>query len=325
MKLMTMQRVRRVRYYSQAFFQQLLVPNSVFRVQLERKLAALSDEDRAAIMARVNYCDKLDDPFPVPTNAKTLRETPCWVHSMYYYDYRSIVRHFPADVRAEVSFEDDRHVRPRPAFVKSRPVGDGNANSVLLKLDSTRHFVPCRDELAYENKKDRLVWRGAVWQEHRKTFLRSYWNHPLCDAGQVNVPEAAEEKRWVKPGMSIREQLNHKFILSIEGNDVATNLKWISQTNSLCFMTKPKFETWFMEGRLVPGAHYVELRDDYADLPEKVEHYLQHPDEAKAIIANFQAWHRPFTDRGQEELVGLLVALKYFDRSGQFSVPGVFQ
>lgn len=321
---MTMQRARRVRYYSKAFFQQFLVPNGWYRSQLGRKLAAGSDDDRNALMARVHYCNKLDAPFPVPEEALPLRDIPCNVHSMYYYDYRSVVRHFPAGVRAAVSFEDDCDHKDCPTMLKSRPVGDGNANSVVMKLDSNRHFVPCSDPLRYEDKKDLLVWRGAAWQEHRKAFLRTYWNHPLCDAGQVNQPGSPGERHWVKAPMSIREQLGYKFILSIEGNDVATNLKRISQTNSLCFMPRPKFETWFMEGTLQGGAHYVELRDDYADLPEKVEHYLAHPDEAKAIIANFQAHHRQFEDRAQEELVGLLVALKYFDRSGQFSIPGIF-
>jgi hypothetical protein len=324
MKLMTMQRVRRVRYYSKAFSQHFLVPDSFYRRQLQQKLDTLSDYGREAVLERVGYCNKLGDPFPVPEHALTLRQIPCTKHTMYYYDYRKIVRHFPPHVRAVVSFEDDRGYKECPTMLKSRPVGVGNANSVVMRLDSTRHFVPCRDPLRHEDKKDLLVWRGAVWQGHRKAFLRQYWNHPLCDAGQVNSADDPEERQWVKAPMSIRQQLDFKFILSIEGNDVATNLKWISQTNSLCFMTKPKFETWFMEGALKAGIHYVELRDDYADLPEKVDHYRANPEEAKAIIANFQAHHRQFVDRKQEELVGLLVALKYFERSGQYSIPGIF-
>lgn len=124
---------------------------------------------------------------------------------------------------------------------------------------------------------------------------------------------------WNKPFMSIPEQLQHKFILSIEGNEVATNLKWIAQSNSLCFMTRPKFESWFMEGTLVGGKHYVELADDYSDLPVKLDHYLAHPAEAEQIIANFKRYYDRFRDPVTEELAGLLVIQKYLELSGQTS------
>jgi hypothetical protein len=76
--------------------------------------------------------------------------------------------------------------------------------------------------------------------------------------------------------MSIEEQLQHQFVVSVEGIDVATNLKWIMASNSLCLMRRHRFETWFMEGALVPGYHYVELADDHSDLPEKIRYYQDH-------------------------------------------------
>ncbi len=121
--------------------------------------------------------------------------------------------------------------------------------------------------------------------------------------------------------MSVPEQLNYKFILSIEGNDVATNLKWAMASNSLCFMTRPKFETWFMEGTLIPAYHYVELKDDYSDLEEKIHYYTHHPDEAKAIVRNANRYVAQFRNESRERLIGMLVLQKYFERSGQLSLP----
>jgi len=72
--------------------------------------------------------------------------------------------------------------------------------------------------------------------------------------------------------MTIDEQLEYKFILSLEGNDVATNLKWIMSSNSLAFMPRPKYETWFMEGNLVPNHHYILIKDDYSDLEERLKY-----------------------------------------------------
>jgi hypothetical protein len=119
--------------------------------------------------------------------------------------------------------------------------------------------------------------------------------------------------------MSIAEQLEYKFVLSLEGNDVASNLKWILSSNSLCFMPRPRVETWFMEGQLVAGRHYVLLRDDFADVEQKVLHYSRHPDEARRILRNAQAHAARFADREAEDLVALLVLRKYFEESGQLA------
>ena len=77
-----------------------------------------------------------------------------------------------------------------------------------------------------------------------------------------------KEEWWCHP-ISLYDHLAYKFIVALEGNDVASNPKWIMFSNSVAVMPKPRFETWFMEGRLIPNYHYVEIRDDYADLTEK--------------------------------------------------------
>ncbi len=117
--------------------------------------------------------------------------------------------------------------------------------------------------------------------------------------------------------MSIDEQLRNKFIISIEGNDVATNLKWIMSSNSLCLMRRPRFETWFMEGALVPGHHYVLLKDDFSDLEEKLDYYRSSPEEAIGIIQNANAYVEQFKDPVLEQLLGVLVMQRYFTLTNQ--------
>lgn len=65
---------------------------------------------------------------------------------------------------------------------------------------------------------------------------------------------------------TIREHLDYKFIIALEGNDVASNLKWVMSSNSLAVMTRPTCETWFMEGQLIPDYHYVEVKEDFLTL-----------------------------------------------------------
>jgi hypothetical protein len=80
------------------------------------------------------------------------------------------------------------------------------------------------------------------------------------------------------------------------------------------------FETWFMEGRLEPGRHYVLLRDDYSDLSEKIDFYTRNTGEALTIIRAAHDHVNQFKDRKKERLVFLLVMAKYFALSGQLDL-----
>lgn len=316
MQEITNQKVRKLLYYTNAYTNRYIVPNAYFRKQLKRKLDRIKDEDRGYILDRLNHYHKVQEPFTVSDQAVMLNQVPDSSQTVYYYDFLPILQHFPEAVRFDYAFGDVNWIPEVPSLVKSRPIAPDNANGIVMKLEAIRHFRPIIDPVKYEDKIDKLVWRGAGWQPHRRAFLKQCWDHPLCDVGQVNEQEDTPAG-WMKAKMSIPEQLQYKFVLSIEGNDVATNLKWIAQSNSLCFMTKPKMETWFMEERLVPNVHYVELRDDYADVEEKINHFIAHPNEAKDIIHNFQQYYEQFRNPLREELISLMVVEKYLSLSGQ--------
>ena len=113
--------------------------------------------------------------------------------------------------------------------------------------------------------------------------------------------------------MSIRKQLEYKFVFCIEGNDVATNIKWAMSSNSLVFSCKMKYETWFMEGRLQPDYHFVLIKDDLSDIEEKILYYSKHTDEALKIIKNANDWVKQFMNKEIEDMISFLVIQKYFD------------
>ena len=85
--------------------------------------------------------------------------------------------------------------------------------------------------------------------------------------------------------LGIEEQLQYRYLLSLEGNDVATDLKWKLASSSLVLMPKPTKEGWLMEGKLEPWVHYVPV-----DSPDDVEGEMQclreHQAEVKNIIGN---------------------------------------
>lgn len=147
-------------------------------------------------------------------------------------------------------------------------------------------------------------------QPHRFRVMGMYFNPPLCDLGQVN--NAGGNPDWLKPKISIIDHLKYKFILSLEGNDVATNLKWIMSSNSIAVMPMPKYETWFMEGTLIPDFHFICIKKDYSDLAEKLQYYIDTPIEAQKIVTNSHAYVKQFLDHKLEDLISLLVLQKYF-------------
>ena len=305
---------RKLRYYSASLIK-LMAPDALFRYRLDRILAGHQDQDLEDILERVNYYNKRQTPFVLDTHARQIADFRYERRGTYYLDAKSVVRYFDPAYRFAYRFGDVTQVPESPAFVKSRPIDGDNANAVLLKLNRIRHYNFVDDSQPFESKRNAVVWRGKCFHEQRRSIVRHLHDKPGMDIGQTD-PNLKSQPDY-RPFMSIQDQLNYKFVLSLEGKDVATNLKWILASNSLCLMPRPRFETWFMEGRLEPYRHYVPLRDDCADLEEKMNYYATHTGEALEIIANAQRHVAQFRDRRREQLISLLVARKYFELSGQ--------
>jgi hypothetical protein len=278
---------------------------------MRRRILSRQRTKSSALQKRVNYYIKRNTAFTLaePTMIANYKKTGGWT---YFFDLYSTIRYFPKQDQLQFINGDVTHIPNVPSFVKSRPIttDNHNQNSVLLKLNKIRHFNFIDDPIAYQDKKDMAVWRGAGTKAHRAVVIQRFYNHPQCNIGQT---KPLDGKPWVKERMSILEQLEYKFILAIEGNDVATNLKWAMSSNSLVIMAKPKFETWFMEGLLQPGVHYVEVSDDYSDLIEKMDYYLKHEQESLQIIQNAHQWISQFDDPKAEKAIELMVAEKYFN------------
>ena len=82
--------------------------------------------------------------------------------------------------------------------------------------------------------------------------------------------------------------------------------------NSVAVMPRPTYETWFMEGRLIPNYHYIEVKPDFSDVEERMNYYIHHPEEAEEIIRNAHAYVDQFRDEERERLISLHVLDKYF-------------
>ncbi len=275
------------------------------------------------IQDRVNYYNKLKDFMPLPDETLHEHHGHYYVfldqlkqfklhtfHSAYYYDLMQVGRAFSPDIKIGYVPGDVYFTPAFPALVKSRRLLPNNQNSVLSKLDSYRHFQFVNDEKPFTEKRDQAIFRGKIrLSRQRRQFLEMYFGSPVCDCGIVERLE--EHPEWTTPRVSIKEHLNYKFIMSLEGNDVATNLKWVMSSNSIAVMPRPTCETWFMEGRLIPDYHYIALKDDFSDLEERLHYYATHPDEAQQIIHHAHDYVDQFRDEERELIISLLVMERY--------------
>lgn len=186
--------------------------------------------------------------------------------------------------------EDSRVRFCDPVFVKSRLIADRDAKGVLLPLNVSRHWSHlanlARHDRPFADKDDKLVWRGATTGRFvRDTDNDSYSAryhlaklHRLSSGidakySQIVQLDGCEDaalmallKDRLGAPLSIRDQMASKFILCLEGNDVASGLKWMMASNSTVVMPPPTCETWFCEGELEPWVHYVPVAADLGDL-----------------------------------------------------------
>jgi hypothetical protein len=301
----------RVFYYARNVMRDI-APQALFRRRLAGRLeqARLSDE---AVRRRLNYYNKLQDAFspsPAAVRLDKLPSTP----TMYYYDLKEFARYFDPALLVDVEFGDVIEVPNVPTLVKDRPIRADDSNAVIMKFNKFRHFHMPADATAFADKRPAVVWRGDLNNPKRTRFIDAVRDLPFCDAGS-HKPNAPAE--YSKPFLSISQQLRYRYIVSLEGNDVATNLKWILNSTSLCLMPPPTYETWFAEKQLEAGVHYVPLAPDFADITDKVRYFEQHPAEARRIIAAANAYCRQFSNEQDEQAISLLVLYKYFVLSGQ--------
>jgi hypothetical protein len=305
-------------YYSVNYIRQY-IPATFFQKRLENKLSDCTDFDLEYIQKRVDYYNRLNKTIKLSSQALPISELKLGDElKVYFFDTYEFTRYFNQNRRALFLFGDITHVPVEPSFVKSRPIDGNIANSVVLKLEKLRHFLFVKDKKTFESKQNMIISRGkAANKPHRLKFLETYYNHPMCNIGQV---DRGDNLQYPAPRMTLGEHLNFKFIMCLEGNDVASNLKWAMSSNSLAVMPLPKYETWFMEGTLIPNYHYVLIKDDYSDLEERMNYYIQHTDEALKIIQNAHEYVDQFKNKKQENLISLLVIKKYFEKTGQKTV-----
>jgi hypothetical protein len=219
-------------------------------------------------------------------------------------------------------FGDVSRALPVPMFTKSRPIGA--RNNVLMNIDQERHWGHLRTvaehDVPWGSKRDAAVWRGSstgAWTRARGrlALVARHGGSALpLDVGLSHLVQGRPESEfggYVKGWIPVSEQLGYKYIISVEGNDVASNLKWALFSRSVVIMAKPRMESWLLEGKLKAGVHYVEVKRDYSNLAEVVAWCMKNEPQCRRISRNATRYVSRFLDSDREREVACRVVDRY--------------
>ncbi|MEQ9467185.1 MAG: glycosyl transferase family 90 [Ekhidna sp.] len=202
-----------------------------------------------------------------------------------------------------------------PCIRKSRKSDDNT--SVIFNFRSLRLTSPCSEaasvDIPWKKKKNDVIWRGATTgQEQRVVFVEKYFGK--YDVGFASTKQKPHLNHLKKGKVTIKEQLRYKFIISLEGNDVASNLRWILSSNSVPIMTKPYWQSWIMEARLEPGVHYLQLNDDLSNLEEVLDWAVANDDACREIAENGKKYMSQFLDQNHDLPIQKMLLDEYAKR-----------
>lgn len=304
--------IRRVAYYGRGIWRYVSSPRR-YRREL-REASALMH--LGGVRERVDYYCKIapQGPAPVIRPQGKLRDVGLVGRSRYALDLFAATSGLERDFSIDVLFGDITHVPSAPSIVKSRPIDGENGNSVILPLNRLRHFNFPKDPYRLNEKEGSAVWRGALNNPTRIMAVQKYG--PRVDHNIGHTSEESDHP-FLKPRLGLMDHYRHRYILSLEGNDVATNLKWVMASNSAAVCPPLRYETWFMEGKLAPHVHYIGLEPDLSDLDEKIGWYEARPDALARVVKAAHDWVDTFRNWPREEAIARAVILKYAALSGQ--------
>ncbi len=202
-----------------------------------------------------------------------------------------------------------------PCIRKSRRADD--TTSVIYNFRTLRLTAPCdivrENDIPWAQKEDNVVWRGATTgEEQRVNFVEKYFDK--FDVGFATIKQKPEKAHLKKEKVSIKDQLKYKFIISLEGNDVASNLRWVLASNSIPIMTKPHWQSWIMEEKLQPNVHYLELNKDLSNLDELLTWAANNNEACQQIAENGKNYMAQFLDEENDLPVQKLLLEEYANR-----------
>lgn len=167
--------------------------------------------------------------------------------------------------------------------------------------------------IAWEEKEEKLFWRGTPWDgKHFGMYTFENWTtlprgrlvyeskqHPECiDAAFSQYPDLCKEKSLDLCKQILGEihfiswdqMLRYKYQMAIDGVTCSfPATQWKLLSGSLTFKQESPDIMYFYD-ELIPWKHYIPVKNDLSDLLEKIQWAKTHDAEAKIIGQNGRAF-----------------------------------
>lgn len=215
----------------------------------------------------------------------------------------------PEDFIVQVDWNDSRSYL-EPVISYNRP---SDTDVQLLFPLENYHKPNCifnNDNLLFNEKKNGILWRGATTgyttlsKNVRCNIVISNFSsyididmgfNALCQGIYANNKELLD--KYYKESKTIKEQLDYKFILNIEGNDCASSFPWALTSNSCPLHNYPfSHETYFFGKRLEPYVHFVPIKNDGSDLVLQYHWCLENLEKCEEIANNGKKYMEDYLD-----------------------------
>lgn len=186
---------------------------------------------------------------------------------------------------------------------------------IIWKLATHRHFGYLSRiqqwDTPWSQKMNKAIFRGQLtgakdnYLRHESDFYNcmhmkrcklvyDHVNSTLLDAKLTStrrrIPDVLNGIELVTLKSYPDELLKYKGLVMIEGNDVASGLKWALLSQSVVLMPVPKHTSWAMEELLEPWVHYVPLDDEASNVEELMQWVIDHDAEAQKIAERATLW-----------------------------------
>jgi hypothetical protein len=188
--------------------------------------------------------------------------------------------------------------------------------------------LPCND-IPWDQKGKYAVFRGSLTGKRRHPhhandddytvcqsldrcrLVYNYYNSTLLSArltstlGRVNQMIQGVSVKTNRR-LALADMLKFKGIVILEGNDLASGLKWALASRSVVLMPRPVYTSWAMEELLEPWVHYIPLGEDLVDVERKIQWMVDNDEQARQIADRGALWMVDLvvhSDAAREELV----------------------
>ena len=218
---------------------------------------------------------------------------------------------------------DNAQKRNEFNFLKTRNILDNK--SILLKcFNYDRHWKfnetsISKDDIPFKFKNNKAIWRGRTTgfkdrPANRFDLVEKFFGNKNIDVAFTRIVQGHDKyKKYLKREVKKRDLLRYKIIIMIEGNDKASGLNWALLSNSVVMMPKPTICSWLMEDKLVPGEHYILIKDDFSDLIDKYKWAMSNLRKCQEINKNAKTYMRQFMNQKNEDFIEKEVIRTYFE------------